>query len=160
MVASSRGAYAAFNRHELPATRRTGSTSTTGEAIAFAPGDLTAYIRATWDLAPDIRVYIEAVHRLSNLGAVVTQAGHGTSQEGFDAEWREIVLLTIEGDLINRIELFDEADIDAALARFDELSRRRRGWRTRRAESGTIPDAIHGPRLGRVGGVAGATTFH
>ena len=47
----------------------------------------------------------------------------GTSQEGFDAEWREIDLVTVEGDLINRGELFDEADIDAALARFDELSR-------------------------------------
>ena len=32
-------------------------------------------------------------------------------------------LLTVDGDLINRIELFDETDLDAALARFDELSR-------------------------------------
>ena len=40
---------------------------------AFAPGDLIAYIRATWDLTPDISIYIEAVHRLSDLGAVVTQ---------------------------------------------------------------------------------------
>ena len=31
--------------------------------------------------------------------------------------------MTVEGDLINRSELYDEADIDAALARFDELSR-------------------------------------
>ena len=46
---------------------------------------------------------------------------HGTSQEGFDAEWRVINLLTVEGDLINRCEMFDEADLDAALARFDEL---------------------------------------
>ena len=84
---------------------------------------MTAYIRAAWDLAPDISIYIEAVHRLSNLGAVVTHVANGTSQEGFDAEWREIDLLTVDGDLINRVEIFDEADIDAALARFDELSR-------------------------------------
>ena len=32
-------------------------------------------------------------------------------------------LITVDGDLINRCELFDEADLDAALARFDELSR-------------------------------------
>ena len=32
-------------------------------------------------------------------------------------------LSTVDGDLINRCELFDEADLDAALARFDELSR-------------------------------------
>ena len=31
--------------------------------------------------------------------------------------------MTVEGDLINRCEVFDEADLDAALARFDELSR-------------------------------------
>ena len=90
---------------------------------AFAPGDLLAYIRAGWDLAPDISIYIEAVHRLSGLGAVVTHVRHGTSQEGFDAEWRVIDLLTVEGDLISRCEVFDEADLDAALARFDELSR-------------------------------------
>ena len=88
---------------------------------AFAPGDLIAYIRAAWDLTPDISIHIEAVHRLNDLGAVVTHAAHGTSQEGFDAEWREIHILTVEGDLINRCEIFDEADLDAALARFDEL---------------------------------------
>ena len=45
-----------------------------------------------------------------------------------------IDLLTVEGDLINRCEMFDEADLDAALARFEELNRRRRGWKTRQAE--------------------------
>ena len=90
---------------------------------AFAPGDLTASIRASWDVTPDISNYIDAVHRLSKLGAVVTRATKGTSQEGFYAEWREIDLLTVNGDLITRVEIFDEADIDAALARFDELSR-------------------------------------
>ena len=67
--------------------------------------------------------YIEAVHRLNDLGAVVTHAAHGTSQEGFDAEWREVNLLTVEGDMVNRCELFDEADLDTALARFEQLSR-------------------------------------
>ena len=84
-------------------------------------GDLPAYLRAAWDLTPDLSIYIEAVHRLSDLGAIVTQAAHGTSQEGFDAEWRMIELLTVEGDLISRCELFDEADLDVALARFEEL---------------------------------------
>ena len=63
------------------------------------------------------------MHRLSDLGAVVTHAANGTSHEGFDAEWRMIDIMTVEGDLINRCEIFDEADLDAALARFDELSR-------------------------------------
>jgi hypothetical protein len=45
----------------------------------------------------------------------------GTSEEGFDAEWREIVIVTFDGDLLSRCELFDEADVDAALTRFQEL---------------------------------------
>ena len=63
------------------------------------------------------------MHRLNNLGAVVTHVTRGRSQEGFDAEWREVFLLTVGGDLLSRCELFDEADIDAALARFEQLTR-------------------------------------
>ena len=33
------------------------------------------------------------------------------------------ILLTVEGEMINRCELFDEADLDAAIARFEQLSR-------------------------------------
>ena len=36
--------YAAFNRHELPRRRRTGSTSTTDGSIAIGVGDLIAYL--------------------------------------------------------------------------------------------------------------------
>ena len=61
------------------------------------------------------------MHRLSELGAVVTQTAYGTSPEGFDAEWRMIQLVILEGDLLSRCEVFDETDLDAALARFDEL---------------------------------------
>jgi hypothetical protein len=75
------------------------------------------------DDAPTFRVYIEAVHRLTDLGAVVTQASGATSHQRFDAEWRMISISTVEGDMICRGELFDEADIDTALARFDELNR-------------------------------------
>ena len=45
------------------------------------------------------------------------------SHEGFDAEWRGVDLLTVEGDMVNRCEAFDDADLDAAIARFDQLSR-------------------------------------
>ncbi len=116
-------AFAATNRREIPEFMPDFVSIDHRRARAFAPGDLPAYIRATWDLAPDVIAYAEAVHRLSNLGAVFTQAVNGTSQDGFEAEWREICVATVEGDRINRIELFDEADLDAALARFDELSR-------------------------------------
>ena len=118
------GAYAAFNRRELPPTtpdwanidhRRGGS--------AFAPGQQTPYIQATWDIAPEVNVHVVVVHRLTTLGGVVTHMSTGTSQEGFDAEWRAVNLFTVEGDLITRCEMFDETDLDTALARFDELNR-------------------------------------
>ena len=115
------GIYAAFNRHKLSPTTPDWVNTDHRRGIAFAPGDMTAYIRAGGELTPDTRLYVETVHRLSNLGAVVTQVMKGTSRDGFDAEWQEIGILTLDGDLISRCEMFDEADLDVALARFDEL---------------------------------------
>ena len=34
-----------------------------------------------------------------------------------------IGIFMVEGDLYSRVEVFDEADLDTALARFDELTR-------------------------------------
>jgi hypothetical protein len=118
--------YAALNRHELPKTTSKWVTIDHRVRETFEGGDLTAYIRSAWNLLPDIKIYIEAVHRLSGLGAVVTHAAFGTSQEGFEAEWRMVELLAFGGDMINRCELFDETDIDAAIARFEELQPRAR----------------------------------
>ena len=50
-------------------------------------------------------------------------AAQKTSREGFNAEWRGVALLTVDGDMVNRTEVFDEGDLHAAIARFDELSR-------------------------------------
>ena len=114
-------ACAAINRHELPELSSDWVNVDHRRGAAFAAGEMTAYIHDLFDDVPDIHVYAEVVHRLDNLGAVVTQAGHGTSQEGFQAEWREIGIFVFDGDLLSRYELFDETDLDAALARFDEL---------------------------------------
>ena len=111
----------AFNRQEIPATDWV--TIDHRRLVTADTSDLPALIREVWGLTPDLNIQIEAVHRLSSLGAVVTRELHGTSQEGFAAEWRMIQLLTVEGDRINRSELFDETDLDVALARFDELDR-------------------------------------
>ena len=113
--------YAAFNRHELRTTTTDYVVVDHRLLVTIDASDETANIRATWDLMPDINIRVEAVHRLSGLGALVTIAAHGTSPEGFDAEWRLIQLLTVEGDRHSRCELFEEADLDAALARFEEL---------------------------------------
>lgn len=116
-------AYAALNRHEIAATTPNLASIDHRRGTKFAPGELIEYVRATWDLAQYGSTHIEAVHRLNNLGAVVTHVTHGSSHEGFDAEWREVFLLMVEGDLLSRCELFDESDLDVALARFDQLNR-------------------------------------
>ena len=115
--------FAALNRHELLATTPDWINIDHRPLAMFKAGDLATYLRATWDLTPDLSDHIEVVHRLSNLGAVVTWAAYGTSEKGFDAEWRGANVMTVEGELISRCEVFDEADLDAALARFDELDR-------------------------------------
>ena len=45
-----------------------------------------------------------------------------TSHEGFDAEWKGVSVFTVDGEMINHCEVFDEADLDAAIARFEQLS--------------------------------------
>ncbi|WP_255413203.1 BTAD domain-containing putative transcriptional regulator [Mycobacterium sp. 3519A] len=115
-------AYAAFNRREPPRTTHDFASLDHRRVTGFAAGELIPYIYATWDLAPDIRLYVETVHQLGDLGVVVTHAARGTSDQGFDAEWRETVVFTADGDSINSCEIFEEADIDAALARLQELS--------------------------------------
>jgi tetratricopeptide (TPR) repeat protein len=116
-------AYGVFNRHEVPPTTPGWVNIDHRRGIAFTPGEQTPYMQATFDVAANVSFYAEQVHRLGALGAVVTQAGHGTSQDGVDAEWREVCILTVEGERLSHCEIFDEADLDAALALFDEIDR-------------------------------------
>ena len=69
-----------------------------------------------------VGIYMETVHRLTDLGVVVTHTARGVSDEDFHAEWRMIDIFTVDGGLISRCEMFEESDLDAALARFDQLS--------------------------------------
>jgi hypothetical protein len=114
--------YAALNRHEIPPSMSDWTTIDHRVCETFEGRDLAAYARSAWDLMPDVKIRVQAVHRLSDLGVVVTHAADGTSQDGLQAEWRIIVLLVKQGENGNRCELFNETDLDAACARFDELS--------------------------------------
>src|SRR6185312_7232281 len=106
--------HAALNRRELPALTLDCVSIDHRRGPAFAPGEGIEYLRAGVELDQDIQTYVEVVHRLSELGAVCTHAGHGVSHEGFNAEWRGVNLLTVDGGMVNRCEVFDEADVDAA----------------------------------------------
>ena len=115
--------YAGFNRRELPATTPDWTYIDHRPLVGLKAKQLSASIDALWEQTSDISIYMESVHRLNSLGAVVTHTARGISRDDFDAEWRMINVYTVEGDLISRVETFDEADLDAALARFDELDR-------------------------------------
>src|SRR5262249_10317173 len=63
--------YAALNRRELPATTTDFVNIDHRRGAPFAPGDLLEYLRAGWDLG-QYQIYLEAVHRLRDFGAVIT----------------------------------------------------------------------------------------
>ncbi len=92
-IASASGA---LNRHELPNTTPNFVDIDHRRAANIDAGGMEALLRAALELTPVFSSYIEKVHALSDLGGVIAQqVAHGTSQEGFDAEWRIIGLLTV-----------------------------------------------------------------
>ena len=115
--------YASLNRRELPPTTPDWVNIDHRRGTSIAPGGIPELLTAAWNVTSDLNNFVEAVHRLDNLGGVVTHVANETSQEGFHAEWRVVSVFTVEGDLVNRCEVFDEAAIDDAIARFEELSR-------------------------------------
>src|ERR1700761_2830842 len=114
--------YAALNRYEVPLAAPNYVNIDHRLRATFDAADLGENLRAAWDLTPELKGYVEVVHRLSGRGAVVTHAAHGTPQDGLDAEWRGIHFLTLDGGMVNRCEMFDEPDLDVALAKFHQLS--------------------------------------
>ena len=66
--------------------------------------------------------------------------------EGFDAEWRLVDLMTVEGELISRCEIFDEADLDAALARFENSDAGAAAGKRGKPSSRTLLSAVFAAR--------------
>lgn len=116
------GSYTAMNRNELFPTTPDWVNADRRRHAILEEGGLNASLRSLWDLVPDIKFRVEAVHRLTDLGAVTSHVAHGVSQHGFPAEWRGVEVHTVDGDLISSCEIFDEEDLEAALTHFDELN--------------------------------------
>ncbi len=116
------GGHAALNRHELPPTTPDWVSIDHRRGAAFAPGDLIEYFRAGWELGQTS----EPTSRLC-IGSASLERSYPCGTWRFARGLRRRVagvdLLTVEGDMVNRCEVFDEADLDAAIARFDQLSR-------------------------------------
>ena len=142
--------YAAINRQELLATTPEWVNIDHRRGATFAPGDANAYVRASLDDGDGQHLRRDR----ASAGRPRSGCDHGRQlgprDEGFDAEWRGIHVLTVDGDLLSRFEVFDEADLDAAIARFDQLSRP--APRLENAASQVdraLLGALCGPRLGR-----------
>jgi len=56
--------HAAFNRRELPA--KPPELLDHRPLVTIDGGDPSANVRDMWDFTPDLKIYIEAVHRLSD----------------------------------------------------------------------------------------------
>lgn len=116
------GALVAHNRREVAAATPDAITLDHRRAVAFGPAE-ERFPPGRMGLDQHLDLYVETVHRVTEVGAVFTWAGYGTSHDGFDAEWRAVDLMTVDGEMISRVEVFDESDLDEALERFDELTR-------------------------------------
>ena len=106
-----------------------------------------------WEVAPDISTHIEAVHRLSkSRSGLSPTAESGTSQEGFVAEWREVALLTIEGDADQPLRVIRRGRHRRRAHEIDEAQPAGTAA-GKRCNAGTRAPrgVLRGPRLGRHG---------
>ena len=139
---------AALNRRELPPTTPDRMEFDHHQLVTVRVGEDYWRHPGAVEQASDERLH-RGGSSAEHLGAVSPMYRGTDSQDGFDAEWRQIDLFTCEGDLISRIEVFDEADLDSALARFDELSGRTAAGKCGKPGVRALLDVLRGPRLGR-----------
>ncbi|WP_236593206.1 hypothetical protein, partial [Mycobacterium paraintracellulare] len=71
-------AFVALNQRKIPATTSDWVNIDHRRLVPIGTGDLAAYLSAAWELSPQSYLYIAAVHRLSNIGAVITHVAVGT----------------------------------------------------------------------------------
>ena len=108
-----------LNRHERGPTLE-GLSYVDHRPIPFAPGDYGRAIEDLWELVPDARYRATAVHVLDARGTVVTLGIEGTDSHANELHWARSCSWVFDEA---RVDVYEEDDLDAALARFDELSR-------------------------------------
>ena len=154
-----REAYAAFNRHELPASGLGHHRSPAGYPVRVQHHDRD----------PPRHLGPHARPQHSDRGGASAQQSRsgrhpcgdmGPRRKASTPSGGAIELLTVDGDRINRCEIFDEADLDAALARFDELQPQAPRLENAASQVHDAPQGVlRGPRLGRHGASSSPTTL-
>jgi hypothetical protein len=91
-------------------------------AVGDTIADYVSSIRMLASLIPDLWLTPVEILSHSALGVVTYLVVKGTSTEGSPIELPLVILVLFDGDRVSRVETFDPAQRDLALARFQELS--------------------------------------
>jgi hypothetical protein len=114
-----------LNRHEPGVMTQRIAAFVDHRRIPFAAEDFGQTTDKLWELVPDARYRAAAVHALDAHGAVINLVIEGTNVHGNELQWSAIDVITfVSGE--TRLEVYEENDLDAALARFEELRPRER----------------------------------
>ena len=113
------------NRHE-PGRMIKALAYTDHRRVPFAPGDFGRAVEELWAIVSDARYTINAVHALGAHGTVANLLIEGTDTHGNELQWARAILFDADEP---RLEIYEEVDVGAALARFEELHPRERGWK-------------------------------
>ncbi len=81
----------------------------------------TVSLRALFELSPDVRIEPLYEAAVAPHGLVVASRWFGTNTEGGDIETVYVAVSHVERERIAGIELFEIEELEAALARFEEL---------------------------------------
>ena len=108
-----------LNRHK-PGPLTSGVAYTDHRRVPFAPGDFGRAVEELWTLVPDARYRVTTVHALDAHRTVGSLIIEGTDEHGNELQWARTVLLDADEP---RMEMYEEGDLDAALAKFEELRR-------------------------------------
>jgi hypothetical protein len=85
-----------------------------------------AYVRSVstlLELVPDLRIAVTEIFTTSDNGAIYRLQEHGTDVNGNAVQFEYASMGVTKDGQITRIENFPIEELDAALARFEELSR-------------------------------------
>jgi hypothetical protein len=87
----------------------------------LGPDEWVESLRVRVDLAPDVKPEWFRILAWNRHGRVSVARAFGMLRDGGPFENVFVVVALVEGDRLQRFEIFDVADADRALARFEEL---------------------------------------
>ncbi len=109
-----------LNRHEPGRNDRRTCVYRSPTRSAFAPGDFGRAVEELWALVPDARYRTTRCTRSTPTGSS-NSSSKAPMIHGSELQWPRALLLSDRPEGTMRLEVYEEDDVDAALARFEEL---------------------------------------